>query len=620
MALEQIAADIEKLDYIQQPVIERAVSSEYNLKIQEIDDILSNGLAAVKPQNSVQINAQKLDSPLYDGDTVEANIKNQIGKNIIKVKALEHSLDFLTDQDLKRFTEDSWVKQKVEDSIKTYGLDNALLESQIKVDTLNTEIDGYYNQRSAITLGETISTEDIAEAKIRIQIAKNLIKVETLEHSLGYLTDQELKSSTEDSVVRQKVEDSINKYGLDSALLKSQTKVDTLNTEIDGYYNQRSAITLGETISTEEQLINQVTETHKNLGYFDFSDDEPSEMSVEEAQEYIEKVRATYGDELAKEYIEIRHRYSVSPDNTYTQLELIDIKDKMDFHIKVNNPEYEPTQRDAVEFAHHQLKNKMFSGDVNAQKNELAKSIIKESILEYGLYPDNKELMKSISTDEVIKKTNEMSEKYGIVDGLTEVNKRVEKLEKETDELFKQRTAICLGCSPEQAGEMLDKVKATKMNLDRSINPNSAKEISTEQAAKYVETLNNNYGSEITTEFLNTTYDYSMNPENKANQAAYALIKDKMADHIVNNDPREEIIQDAKERYLDMKINSDTFKQVVISVKNMLDGEANNFRDKLNEFKLVEQIKEKMKDIRPEIKEDNPHTLKEKITSPTYKI
>ena len=356
------------------------------------------------------------------------------------------------------------------------------------------------------------------------------------------------------------------------------------------------------------------------MGYFDFSDDEPSEMSVEEAQEYIEKVRATYGDELAKEYIEIRHRYSVSPDNTYTQLELIDIKDKMDFHIKVNNPEYEPTQRDAVEFAHHQLKNKMFSGDVNAQKNELAKSIIKESILEYGLYPDNKELMKSISTDEVIKKTNEMSEKYGIVDGLTEVNKRVEKLEKETDELFKQRTAICLGCSPEQAGEMLDKVKATKMNLDRSINPNSAKEISTEQAAKYVETLNNNYGSEITTEFLNTTYDYSMNPENKANQAAYALIKDKMADHIVNNDPREEIIQDAKERYLDMKINSDTFKQVVISVKNMLDGEANNFRDKLNEFKLVEQIKEKMKDIRPEIKEDNPHTLKEKITSPTYKI
>ena len=434
MALEQIAADIEKLDYIQQPVIERAVSSEYNLKIQEIDDILTNGLAAVKPQNTVQLNAQKLDSPLYDGDSVEAKIKNQIGKNIIKEKTLEHSLNYLTDQDLKSFTEDSVVRQKVEDLINTYGLDHALLESKIKVDTINTEIDGYYNQRSAITLGETISPdretispEDIAEAKIRIQIAKNLTKVETLEHSLGYLTDQELKSSTEDSVVRQKVEDSINKYGLDSALLKSQTKVDTLNTEIDDYYSQRSAITLGETISPdtveaniksqigknlikektlehslgyltdqdlknftedsvvrqkvedlinkygldsallksqtkvdtleteidahydqrsaitlgetispEEQLINKVIETHKTLGYFDFSDDKSAEMSVEEAREYIEKVKSIYGSDLAESYIDTRHRYSANPDDSYTQIDLIDIKEKMNSHIKAS--------------------------------------------------------------------------------------------------------------------------------------------------------------------------------------------------------------------------------------------------------------------------------------------
>lgn len=528
MALEQIAADIEKLDYVQQPVIERAVSSEYNLKIQEIDDILSNGLAAVKPQNTVQLTAQKLDSPLYDGDTVEANIKNQIGKNIIKAKTLEYSLGYLTDQDLKNFSEDSNVKQKVEDSIKTFGLDNALLESKIKIDTLNTEIDGYYTQRSAITLGETILPEEL--------------------------------------------------------------------------------------------LINQVIETHKNLGYFNFSDDEPAEMSVEEAKKYIEKVRATYGYDLADNYIEARHRYSVNPENVYNQYEMLDINAKMNFHIKVNNPEYEPTQKDVVEFANFQLKKKIFSGDVNIQKNEIAKSIVKENILKHGLFPDNKELMKSISTEEVIKKTNEIAEKYGLVDGLKEVNKKVEKLQKETDELFKQRTAICLGCSPEQAGEILDKVKTTKMNLDSSINANSAKELSTEQAAKYVETLNNKYGSAITTEFVNTMSDYSMNPENKANKTEYGFVKAKMADHIVSNDPREEIIQDAKERYLDMKINSETFKKVVISVKNMSDAEANNFRDKLNEFKLEEKIKEKMKDIRPEIKEVDPYTLKEKRTSPTYKI
>ena len=244
MALEQIAADIEKLDYIQQPVIERAVSSEYNLKIQEIDDILTNGLAAVKPQNTVQLNAQKLDSPLYDGDSVEAKIKNQIGKNIIKEK--------------------------------------------------------------------------------------------TLEHSLNYLTDQDLKSFTEDSVVRQKVEDLINKYGLDSALLKSQTKVDTLETEIDAHYDQRSAITLGETISPEEQLINKVIETHKTLGYFDFSDDKSAEMSVEEAREYIEKVKSIYGSDLAESYIDTRHRYSANPDDSYTQIDLIDIKEKMNSHIKAS--------------------------------------------------------------------------------------------------------------------------------------------------------------------------------------------------------------------------------------------------------------------------------------------